>query len=353
MNQDPMQSLVPILPLIRGRADAVDLSGDWPRIELDALAEAGVMRWSLPTAYGGNAFAPLDLYLGYETIASASLALALILSQRDSAIGLMEGALPNDAVSDRLTRLARNESFTTVGIAQLTTSRQSGPPAMAAHANADGFIIDGVIPWATGASHADDLVAGAVLPDGRQLIFLLDMSATGVSAEPPLPLVSLRASWTGQVRCDGVPIMNECVLSGPSEKVLGRRSRSLPLGQAFLTTGLCQGGLDLIANHHSLTADSARERFESQLNDLRSEMLRLSQAGHETDAAAAAPALRGQCVDLALRITHTAVALYKGTALLAGHPAQRLAREALFLLVWSCPSPVIDCTVDLLAEERG
>jgi hypothetical protein len=36
--------------------------------------------------------------------------------------------------------------------------------------------------------------------------------------------------------------------------------------------------------------------------------------------------------------------------LLADHPAQRFAREALFLLVWSCPDPVIDCTVDLLTQ---
>jgi len=54
--------------------------------------------------------------------------------------------------------------------------------------------------------------------------------------------------------------------------------------------------------------------------------------------------------ELALRITQSAVAIYKGTALLADHPAQRLAREAMFLLVWSCPNPVIDCTVGLLVE---
>ena len=60
--------------------------------------------------------------------------------------------------------------------------------------------------------------------------------------------------------------------------------------------------------------------------------------------------IRGACNELALRITHAAVALYKGTGLLADHPAQRLAREAMFLLVWSCPDPVIDCTVDLLSK---
>jgi alkylation response protein AidB-like acyl-CoA dehydrogenase len=63
--------------------------------------------------------------------------------------------------------------------------------------------------------------------------------------------------------------------------------------------------------------------------------------------------LRGRINDLAVRATHAAVALYKGTALLLDHPAQRLAREAMFLLVWSCPNPVIDCTVDLLAGDRS
>ena len=73
-------------------------------------------------------------------------------------------------------------------------------------------------------------------------------------------------------------------------------------------------------------------------------------AGADSSDSSLVPLLRGQCNYLALRVTHAAVALYKGNALLVSHPAQRLAREAMFLLVWSCPDPVIDCTVDLLAE---
>lgn len=85
---------------------------------------------------------------------------------------------------------------------------------------------------------------------------------------------------------------------------------------------------------------------------MRARIIDLSDAGREADATSAAPIVRGQCNDLALRATHAAVALYKGAALLTSHPAQRLAREALFLLVWSCPNPVIDCTVDLLSGRR-
>ena len=85
------------------------------------------------------------------------------------------------------------------------------------------------------------------------------------------------------------------------------------------------------------------------LAKLREEILTLSRPGREQEAAASAPRIRAACNNLALRATHTAVALYKGAALLADHPAQRLAREAMFLLVWSSPDAVIDATVELLS----
>ena len=140
------------------------------------------------------------------------------------------------------------------------------------------------------------------------------------------------------------------ILRGPSQAVLGRPN-SLTLGQTFLAMGLCRSAMDLIAEHDSDRGRSALSRFDEQLREVRDEVLALSQPGRESDAAAANARLRGACNDLALRVTHAAVTLYKGTGLLVDHPAQRLAREAMFLLVWSCPNPVIDCTVDLLSGE--
>jgi len=140
------------------------------------------------------------------------------------------------------------------------------------------------------------------------------------------------------------------VLRPPSANALAGRRNGLTLGQTFIATGLCRAALDLIGQHHSDAARAAHERFGVQLAAVRTEVHALCQPGREADAAAANARLRGTCNDLALRVTHAAVALYKGTALLADHPAQRLAREAMFLLVWSCPNPVIDCTVDLLSQ---
>jgi alkylation response protein AidB-like acyl-CoA dehydrogenase len=112
--------------------------------------------------------------------------------------------------------------------------------------------------------------------------------------------------------------------------------------------GLCRSALDLIAAHDSDRARLTHQKLCTQLDALRERVLRFCES--LSPSAEEGPRLRGECNELATRITHAAVALYKGSALLTDHPAQRLAREAMFLLVWSCPDPVIDCTVELLVE---
>lgn len=346
MNGDPVPPMESVLVEIRRRDDQVDLSAEWPQDCLRTLSDAGVLQIALPAPIGPDLSA-LAQHLVYEQVARASLGVSLILSQRDAAIGLI-AASPASCKHSLLTELARG-AFTTVGVAQLTTSRQGAVPALRATRDRDGYRIDGLIPWCTGAAKAEFIVAGAAADDGRQLLFVLWPKSVGVKIDPPLPLVALRSTWTTSVHCDGLRIGPSDILSGPADKVLVRNN-NLPLGQAFLAMGLCQGAIDLIAEHRSSAASTALESFDSQLKELRQRIIDLSEPGRETEAIAIASEIRGHCNDLAVRITHAAVALYKGTALLAGHPAHRLAREAMFLLVWSCPNPVIDCTVEMLSR---
>jgi alkylation response protein AidB-like acyl-CoA dehydrogenase len=345
------QNLRRILPVIADRATALDRGGDWPQQDLDDLGTVGAWRWFVPAEFGGEGIDPLELHLRYEAIASASLATALVLSQRDSAVGLIVGAEDWPMRGQILARMARGDCFATIGIAQLTTSRQSGAPALRASVIDDGYRLDGVIPWCTGAAKAELVIAGAVLEDGRQILFALPTDLPGVRVEPPMPLVSLRSSWTAQIECQGATLPQRWLMRGPVAKALASRSKGLVIPQAFLAFGLCRGGLELIAKHDSDRARSLAGRFSEQLEALRGQTIELCQPGREAEAAAAAPALRGACNDLAVRITQSAVALYKGSALRMDHPAQRLAREAMFLLVWSCPDAVIDCTVNALAEK--
>jgi alkylation response protein AidB-like acyl-CoA dehydrogenase len=290
----------------------------------------------MPRAFGGEELDPLELHLRYEQLARRSLSLALILTQRDSAVGII-AASPNHQLLEEV----RLGAFVTVGIAQLTTSRQGGQPALVLREGR----LRGVIPWATGAGKARYIVAGAVTDRGQVLI-ALPADAPGVSIDPPMPLVALADTWTASVRCDDVAIVDDSVLLGPAANVLSLRRKSVPIPQAFLALGLCRGAVDLLAKHDSDRGRKLVDRFAEQIESLHA---RVVDACKPAADPALVPLLRGQCNDLALRVTHAAVALYKGTALLLSHPAQRLAREEMFLLVWSCPDPVIDCTVDLLS----
>jgi alkylation response protein AidB-like acyl-CoA dehydrogenase len=349
--------LIPLPPMtfdgaleeIAGRAHRWDASTDWPFIDLSQLAACGAFRWAVPREFGGDELPTLELHLLYERLATASVATALILTQRDAAVSLIDANVNAPKRANMLRRLGKGELWMTVGIAQLTTSRQGGKPALRAKRVDGGYRLDGLIPWCTGVHQAQFVVAGATLDDGQQVLFLMPRDLMGVEMGRPMIMVALTQTLTSSLRLKNVLLEDRWVLRPPSASALAGR-RGLTLGQTFIATGLCQAALDLIAKHTSDAARSAHGRFAEQLAAVRTEVHALCQPGREADATAANARLRGTCNDLALRVTHAAVAIYKGTALLADHPAQRLAREAMFLLVWSCPNPVIDCTVDLLAN---
>jgi alkylation response protein AidB-like acyl-CoA dehydrogenase len=237
----------------------------------------------------------------------------------------------------------------TVGVAQLTTSRQGGAPALRASYREGAWFLNGTIPWSTGPGMSPFIVAAAVAPEG-QILFALEQHASGVKIEDYMDLVALRATLTTSLTLKNVTLDEKWIIRGPVENVLANRPSSLPLGQTFLGLGLCHAALDLIEEHDSKAAREALARLKSQFDTIRSEILALSSPGREPEATAAAPAIRGRLNDLTIRTAHAAVTLYKGSALLTSHPAQRLAREAMFMLVWSCPNPVIDSTVELLSK---
>ena len=344
--------LTPLLAKLSARATDLDRTGRWPADDLVDLAAAGALQWAVAPEFGGTGLAPLDLHLRYEAIASASLSTALILTQRDSAALLVQHSPQWPLRHEFLTGLCRNEFFTTIGIAQLTTSRQGNKPALAARRSDGGWLIEGIVPWSTGPAYARYVIAGAACEDNRQILFCLQTDLPDLTIDPPMPLVALSSSWTASLHCTDVFVPDAQVIRGPAVKVLGGPSKGLPLSQSFLALGLCRASLDFIGRHDSPRGRATHDIFAAQLTDIRRRVIAACQSADEPDAAAIAT-LRGQCHDLAVRITHAGVALYKGSALLLDNPAQRLARESMFLLVWSCPDPVVDCTVAELADHAG
>jgi butyryl-CoA dehydrogenase len=337
-----------MLEALKDAADAADASLDWPSVSWSHLRQAGVTAWSVPSDFGGASWSGTNLLAGYEQLAGACLTTAFILSQREGAVRRLI-AFENVSLARRfLPGLARGELFASVGLSQLTTSRQHQAPVLTAAETADGFRLDGVIPWVTGADQAALIVIGATLADGRQVLLGLPRGQAGMVIEPPLALMALAGSRTSSLRLEGVVLGREWLLAGPAEKIMtGKSSGVGGLETSCLALGLAGAAVDFVRQE-------ARQRpdLEPAAQRLLETGMMLRRRLHELASSSATPeatiALRVDCTMLALQATQVAMTSAKGTGFVRPHPVQRWARQALFFLVWSCPRPAAEGVIGKL-----
>jgi alkylation response protein AidB-like acyl-CoA dehydrogenase len=335
-------------PVLGANAAAADALATWPTASWEALRQAGVTQWCLPTAHGGQARDRVRLLQGYEALAGACLTTAFILSQREAGCRRLRDLATPDLQAEVLPPLAHGEWFTTVGLSHLTTSRQYGPPAVRVRADGEGFTFSGVTPWVTGAARANVLVCGGTMDDGKQLLAAIFQDQEGVKVGPPMDLMALAGSMTAEVHLNEVNVPRRQVLAGPSDRILMQgKSDSGGLETSCLALGLTSAATAYLENEARLRPelqDPAR-LLESTRQTLRQRMLELAKGSFTAEQAAE---LRGQANALVLRATQAALTASKGAGFLRDHPAQRWARQALFFLVWSCPRPAADATLAFL-----
>jgi alkylation response protein AidB-like acyl-CoA dehydrogenase len=340
----------PLLAALAALADQADMERQWPTASWEALQQTGALRWVIPAPYGGDGLQGQELLDRYQALAGACLTSCFLLSQRDAACRRLRDSHNETLCSKLLPALATGAQFATVGLSQLTTSRQHGKPALTARAEADCFVLDGFIPWVTGAQRAEHLVIGAVLEDGRQVLLVLPTDLPGVQVAEPLELMAMRGSITAEVRCAAVRVERRWLLAGPAEQVMpAGRGGTGGLETSCLALGLAGAALEHLRQEAATRPQLAlaAERLERKLARAREDLRQLAGGGNTTDAAAA---LRGRANALVLHATQAALTASKGTGFVHPHPVQRWARQALFFLVWSCPWPAASATLDYLTD---
>ncbi|HEY4308094.1 MAG TPA: acyl-CoA dehydrogenase family protein [Pirellulales bacterium] len=325
---------------LASRTDALDLAGSWPAEQLQLLGNYGVYQWFMPKAWGGQEWSELDCIRGYLRLSEACLSTTFILTQRTGACQRIADG-ETSRKRDLLPGLVSGESFATVGISHLTTSRRHlGRPALAARETATGFVLDGFSPWVTGGAHADSIVTGATLADERQILAVVPATLPGITADPPAQLVGLSSSHTGAVQFRNVELSREWLLGGPVENVMSRGigGNTGGLQTSTLAIGLARSAIDYLQAESQKREDlrSAADALARDAAKAADDLLALAGG----NAACTQQDLRYRANSLALRASQAALTAAKGAGYVAGHPAGRWCREAMFFLVWSCPQPV-------------
>lgn len=334
---------------LAAQADALDASGDWPAHQLAICRRYGVNRWFVGPEWGGLGWIEVDLMRGLMRLSSACLATTFVLTQPLGACRRL-AVCENPALRDELLpKFAAGEIFATVGIAHLTTSRRHlTRPLLAARETDDGFVLDGNIPWVTGAVRADFILTGATLDDGRQMMTMLPTNLPGFSAGQPARLLGLTATMTGSAECREVFVDRRWLLTGPTENVLsGKGAGTGGVQTSALALGLATAAIDYLEREAAARKDLAAPvaSLRGEHAELEGELLTLAAGGEGCSP----DDLRSRANSLVLRATQGALTAAKGSGYVLGHPAGRWCREALFFLVWSCPQPVMAAALCELA----
>lgn len=337
-------------------ASTLEAPDAWPAEQLKQCGEAGVYEWFIEPQVGGQGWNEADVLRGYVKLAAACLTTTFIITQRTGAMTRIASAGNDFARNELLPDLISGRSFATVGISHLTTSRQHlARPVLRATEIANGFVLDGYSPWVTGAEFAQHVVLGATLDDGRQILVALPTGTPGVRIDRAPQLVGLSASRTGPIHCEGARIERQWLLAGPVHEVMkqGLGAKTGGLQTSALAIGLSSAAIRFVRDQAQPRADllEPAEALTAERNELLATMLQL--AGASTVSAVECRAtpneLRQRANSLALRAAQAALAAAKGAGYVAGHPAGRWCREALFFLVWSCPTPVLQANLCELA----
>jgi alkylation response protein AidB-like acyl-CoA dehydrogenase len=309
--------------------------GPWASGSFQALAAAGCLLPFLPVSYGGRAVSEAGVLRMFTAVAEACLTTALALTQWASGCRLLARG-PSELQARLFPAIGRGEAFTTVGISQLTTSRQHlTTPIMSACQQEGVWRLTGICPWVTGADSVQTIVTGSLTDRGEPMFFVVPTSAVGVAIDPPMEMLALSGSRTSAVRFTNAPacgVIDPPVASGP--RAGGLATTALAVGAARGSIRLLEReaesrpGLKAIANPLAAEADDLADAIE--------------QAAVDSCEADSLAVLRARGTRLVTRAGQAALTACKGGGFLAGHPAERLVREAMFFLVWSCPQGVAD-----------
>ena len=319
-------------------AAEVDRTGRVPESHFALLAAEGFYGLFAPREVGGPGLEFTEALRVIETLAGGCLTTTFTWLQHH---GIVMALLmtPNEALRARLLAPAVRGEVRGGGAFSGVVHT---PPRVRATRAPDGWSISGRVPFVSGWGIVDLLHVSAYDErTGEVVSGLIDARAgQGIATAEPLALVAGQGTATVALE------LRDLVL--PDDQVTTRVDRAaylagLAIGlrvDSALALGVTSRAVRLLADADPAAASAIAD----ERDDLRG---RFDAALGEPDRL---PALRAACSELAQRAATALVVARGGAALLTGHPAQRLAREALFTLVVASRPAVRVALLDRLAR---
>jgi alkylation response protein AidB-like acyl-CoA dehydrogenase len=291
---------------------ATDAADTLPVELLDALADAGLYGLAGPIDAGGLDADFVTVCAVVEALASGCLTTAFVWVQHLGAV-LAVASSENTALRDEwIGPLCRGERRAGLALGGAVP----GPARLVAREAEDGWTFDGGTPFLSGWGRIDVVHTAARTDDGRVVWAFVDATASPTLEVERLELVALNATATVRASFHEHPVP-----AGRVTSVSPFRDGPTPLPVLAIHGSLALG---VAARCGALLGPSP---LDDELAARRAELGRLDPETIEAARAAAG--------ELALRAAAALVTQRGSRSLLVDDHAQRLAREALFALVYA------------------
>lgn len=285
-----------------------DQSDAVPVAILDSLADAGLYGLAAPRALGGLDADFHTVCQVQEALASGCLTTAFLWMQHSSLVRALSES--GGSVADQwLARLARGEVK-----AGLALGGALPKPTLRAREADEGWVLDGISPFVSGWGRVDVVHAAARTDDDDIVWLIVDAAAGNSLMVERLQLFALNATATVAARFLGHRVSFERVtMRHPAG---GATPAEVLRIHAALALGVADRCLRLLGP----------SSFDAELDAVRA---KLDELGPDTATA------RAEAGELAVRAAAALMVTTGSRSLLLASHAQRLAREALFTLVYA------------------
>jgi alkylation response protein AidB-like acyl-CoA dehydrogenase len=308
-------------------AMAVDRADAVPTEQLALLAEAGLYGLAGPAEAGGLDADLLTLCSVVEVLASASLATTLVWVQHHGLVRVLAGDAPPALKEAWLAPLCRGERRAGLALAGLLPGR----PRLRAVPAGGGWVLEGESPWVTGWGLIDVLHLAARGPDDSLVWLMVDaVERPGVEVRRQR-LVAADASVTVHLDFAGLEVPGDRLLAiEPYDPAASMRPHVLRVNGS-LALGVAMRCCRLLGPS---PLDGDLEAARQFLDDSAPDEL---------------PVARAAASELAYRAAATLTVHTGSRAVLIDQHPQRLAREALLLLVFGSRPAIREALLERIA----
>ncbi|MXZ15296.1 MAG: acyl-CoA dehydrogenase [Acidimicrobiales bacterium] len=293
------------------RALDVDMSGEVPAQNLDLFRDAGFYGLWTPREVGGCGFDELERLPILEALAGGCLTTAFVWAQHGGGSANAARMPSRSPLHERWARaLATGQARSGVAFAHILRPE----PCLFAERSGDGWVLRGVAPFVTGWGHIDAVLVAAHEAD--RLVWMLVRAAEARTlTSRRLRLAAVDSSVTVELHFDGHAVGDDEVLE------------IIEYGDwlSFYRQGLRTNGALMLGVASRALGLLGPSPLDGELDAARRALY-----AAEVDEM---PECRAQVGHVGIRATSALVSSVGGRAITLAHHAQRLAREALFLLV--------------------